>query len=128
VGVGAVTDPINPDHYRRGPVEAIDVIEAAVADAPHMVPAYLQGQVLKYLLRLWLQGQCASRCKEGPLVSRAIDCQTGGMMNLPSLNLLERWAMHLLIRSPRVTLLVVKEFTSSESSAPLIRVIRLRCL
>jgi hypothetical protein len=36
------------------------------------------------------------------------------MMNLPSLNLLERWAMHLLIRSPRVTLLVVKEFTSSE--------------
>jgi hypothetical protein len=42
--VGALTDPINPAHYRRGPVEAIDVIEAAVADAPHMVPAYLQGR------------------------------------------------------------------------------------
>lgn len=51
-----MTDPINPDHYRRGNVEAIDVIEAAVADAPHMVPAYLQGQVLKYLLRMWCKG------------------------------------------------------------------------
>jgi hypothetical protein len=64
--VGALTDPINPAHYRRGPVEAIDVIEAAVADAPHMVPAYLQGQVLKYLLRLWLKGNAVGRCKEMP--------------------------------------------------------------
>ena len=32
------------------------MIEAAVADAPHMVPAYLQGQVLKYLLRMWCKG------------------------------------------------------------------------
>jgi len=51
-----MSDPINPAHYRRGPVEAIDVIEAAIADAPHMVPAYLQGQALKYLLRLWCKG------------------------------------------------------------------------
>jgi len=51
-----MTDAINPAHYRRGPVEAIDVIEAAVADAPHMVPAYLQGQALKYLLRMWCKG------------------------------------------------------------------------
>lgn len=54
--MGALTDPINPAHYRRGPIEAIDVIEAAVADAPHMVPAYLQGQALKYLLRMWCKG------------------------------------------------------------------------
>ena len=48
-----MNDQINPDHYKRGPAEAIDVIEAAIADAPDMVPAYLHGQVLKYLLRLW---------------------------------------------------------------------------
>lgn len=51
-----MSDPINPDHYRRGPVEAIDIIEAAISDAPHMVPAYLQGQALKYLLRMWGKG------------------------------------------------------------------------
>lgn len=56
-----MTDPINPAHYRRGPVEAIDVIEAAVADAPHMVPAYLQGQVL---LRLWLKGNAVQDAKK----------------------------------------------------------------
>jgi len=48
-----MTDPINPDHYKRGPAEAIDVIEAAIADAPDPVCAYLQGQALKYLLRMW---------------------------------------------------------------------------
>lgn len=48
-----MTDLINPPHYRRGPVEAIDVIEAAVADAPDPVSGYLQGQALKYLLRMW---------------------------------------------------------------------------
>ncbi len=32
------------------------MIEAAVSDAPHMVPAYLQGQALKYLLRIWCKG------------------------------------------------------------------------
>ncbi len=52
-----MTDNVNhPPHYTRGAIEAIDVIEGAVADAPHMVPAYLQGQVLKYLLRMWCKG------------------------------------------------------------------------
>jgi hypothetical protein len=59
-----MTDPINPDHYKRGPVEAIDVIEAAMADAPHMVPAYLQGQALKYLLRLWCKGNSLEDAKK----------------------------------------------------------------
>jgi hypothetical protein len=70
--LGEMTDPINPAHYRRGPVEAIDMIEAAVADAPHMVPAYLQGQALKYLLRMWCKGQRFGRCQEMPLVSRPL--------------------------------------------------------
>ena len=48
-----MSDQINPDHYKRGPAEAIDVIEAAVADAPDPVSGYLQGQALKYLLRMW---------------------------------------------------------------------------
>jgi hypothetical protein len=59
-----MTDPINPDHYRRGPVEAIDVIEAAIADAPHMVPAYLHGQALKYLLRLWCKGNALQDARQ----------------------------------------------------------------
>ena len=59
-----MSDPINPDHYKRGPVEAIDVIEAAVADAPHMVPAHLHGLALKYLLRLWCKGSALDDAKK----------------------------------------------------------------
>ena len=47
------SDPINPKHYKHLPVEAIDIIEAAIAKAPSNESAYLQGQVLKYLLRCW---------------------------------------------------------------------------
>ena len=47
------SDPINPKHYKHLPVEAIDIIEAAIANAPSNQSAYLQGQVLKYLLRCW---------------------------------------------------------------------------
>ena len=46
-------DPINPKHYKHLPAEAIDIIEAAIAKAPSNESAYLQGQVLKYLLRCW---------------------------------------------------------------------------
>ena len=48
-----MSDPINPSHYKHLPVEAIDIIEAAIAKAPSNKAAYLQGQVLKYLLRCW---------------------------------------------------------------------------
>ena len=64
MGVAPVTDQINPDHYKRGPVEAIDVIEAAVADAPDPVSGYLQGQCLKYLLRLWLKSSSVDDAKK----------------------------------------------------------------
>jgi hypothetical protein len=46
-------DPINPKHYKHLPAEAIDIIMAAIAKAPSNESAYLQGQVLKYLLRCW---------------------------------------------------------------------------
>lgn len=47
-------DPVNrPAHYTQGRYEAIDVIEDAIDDAPYSKAGFLQGQVLKYLLRLW---------------------------------------------------------------------------
>lgn len=38
-------DPINPNHYKRGGLEAISVIEAFVADSYHL------GNAVKYILR-----------------------------------------------------------------------------
>ena len=50
------SDSVNsPAHYTRGSQEAIDTIEEAIQDAPSTVAAMLQGQVLKYLLRIWLK-------------------------------------------------------------------------
>jgi hypothetical protein len=46
-------DPINPSHYKHLPAEAIDIIEAAIAKAPSNQYAFLQGQVIKYMLRCW---------------------------------------------------------------------------
>tara|TARA_Y200000002_G_scaffold216985_1_gene179023 strand:- start:105 stop:479 length:375 start_codon:yes stop_codon:yes gene_type:complete len=49
-------DRVNsPSHYTGGRVEAIDVIEDAIKDAPDPATGMLQAQVLKYLLRLWLK-------------------------------------------------------------------------
>ena len=50
-------DMVNsPAHYTGGKQEAIETIEEAIEEAPNMKAAYLQGQVLKYLLRIWLKG------------------------------------------------------------------------
>ena len=43
----------NPSHYTSGRVEAIEVIEDAILNAPTNIDGFLQGQVLKYMLRLW---------------------------------------------------------------------------
>ena len=49
-------DRVNhPSHYTRGGQEVIVTIEEAIQDAPDMTLGYLQGQVLKYLLRCWLK-------------------------------------------------------------------------
>lgn len=48
-----MSDKINPEHYKRLPVEAIEIIESAIQNAPTCQDAYLQGQALKYLLRCW---------------------------------------------------------------------------
>jgi len=50
------SDRVNsPSHYTRGSQEAIDTIEEAIQDAPSPTEGMLQGQVLKYLLRVWLK-------------------------------------------------------------------------
>ena len=49
-------DRVNsPSHYTRGKQEAIDIIEEAIQDAPTPGEGLLQGQVLKYMLRVWLK-------------------------------------------------------------------------
>ena len=49
-------DRVNsPSHYTNGSQEAIDIIEDAISDAPSNKQGFLQAQVLKYLLRLWLK-------------------------------------------------------------------------
>ena len=45
----------SPSHYTSGRVEVIEVIEDAIKDAPNVEFGFLQGQVLKYLLRMWLK-------------------------------------------------------------------------
>ncbi len=47
-------DMVNsPSHYTSGRVEAIEVIEDAISEAPTPMSGFLQAQVLKYMLRLW---------------------------------------------------------------------------
>ena len=47
-------DMVNsPAHYTQGRVEAIEVIEDSISSAPSPMLGFLQGQVLKYMLRLW---------------------------------------------------------------------------
>ena len=49
-------DRVNsPSHYTSGKTEVIDVIEDAVKTAPSAIYGMLQGQVLKYMLRVWLK-------------------------------------------------------------------------
>ena len=49
-------DRVNsPSHYTSGKREVIDIIEDAVKDAPSSIYGMLQGQVLKYMLRVWLK-------------------------------------------------------------------------
>ena len=54
-----MSDSINsPDHYTQGRIEAIEIIEDSVEKADDAVSGYLQGQALKYLLRMWHKGNC----------------------------------------------------------------------
>jgi hypothetical protein len=55
-GLFVIDDLVNtPSHYTSGNVEVIDIIEQALREADDAVLGYLQGQALKYLLRMWLK-------------------------------------------------------------------------
>ena len=58
-------DMVNsPAHYTRGSQEVIDIIEQAIGDAPSTAEGYLQGQALKYLLRVWLKDNPKQDCQK----------------------------------------------------------------
>lgn len=46
----------HPPHYTIGKVETINVIEDTIQHAPDAIAGYLQGQVIKYIARLWHKG------------------------------------------------------------------------
>ena len=49
-----MTDPVNsPDHYTKGRMEVIDIIEDAICRAPTPVLGSCQAHVLRYILRMW---------------------------------------------------------------------------
>ena len=54
-----MSDPINPSHYKHLPVEAIDIIEAAIEGAPSPQAAAAQSHLLGYALRANQKGQLA---------------------------------------------------------------------
>ena len=61
-------DPMvnRPSHYTSGKTEVIDVIEDAIKDAPDVKGGFLQGQVLKYLLRMWLKDDPKQDAEKAP--------------------------------------------------------------
>ena len=44
-----MSDPTNPEHYKTGGIEAIDIIEAKLSDEAFR--GYLNGNILKYTMR-----------------------------------------------------------------------------
>ena len=52
------SDPINPDHYRSGGMEAIDVIEAFFPDSFHL------GNAFKYIARAGKKGDAIEDLKK----------------------------------------------------------------
>ena len=64
----------HPSHYTRGSQEAIVTIEEAICDAPSVSAGFLHGQVLKYLLRVWLKDNPAEDLKKARwYLNRLID-------------------------------------------------------
>ena len=68
-------DAVNsPSHYTNGSQEAIVTIEEAIDPAPSVQAGFLQGQVLKYLLRVWLKSNPLEDLKKAQwYLTRLID-------------------------------------------------------
>ena len=58
----AFKDAINPDHYKRGGIEAIDYIEAKLT--PDEFAGYCLGNMLKYLSRLGHKDEAAQEMRK----------------------------------------------------------------
>ncbi len=70
-------DRVNsPSHYTAGKTEVIDIIEDAIKNAPSSTEGMLQGQVLKYMLRVWLKDSPQEDLKKARwYLNRLIDKQ-----------------------------------------------------
>ena len=65
-------DPVNPDHYRRGDIEAIDAIEASMS--PEEFQGYCKGNAFKYLWRYRYKGKPQQDLEKARLyLNRLID-------------------------------------------------------
>ena len=52
-----MTDSVNPPHYKSGrQFEVIDIIEDNICRTDEPVCGFLQGQVLRYICRIWDKG------------------------------------------------------------------------
>ncbi len=58
----AFKDAVNPDHYKRGGIEAIDFIEAKLS--PEEFAGYCRGNMLKYLSRLGHKDEAAQEMRK----------------------------------------------------------------
>ena len=69
------SDRVNsPSHYTSGKQEVIDIIEDAIEPAPSVTAGFLQAQVLKYLLRVWLKNNPLQDLKKAQwYLTRLID-------------------------------------------------------
>ena len=54
----------HPPHYNDGRYETIDIINDSVDAAPSPQLAYAHGNVIKYILRMWLKGNALEDAKK----------------------------------------------------------------
>lgn len=54
----------HPPHYNKGKYETIEIIDEAIDEAPTTQLAYSQGNVIKYVLRMWHKGKALEDAKK----------------------------------------------------------------
>ena len=54
----------HPPHYNKGRYETINVIDDAIDGAPTTQLAYAQGNVIKYILRMWYKNKSLQDAKK----------------------------------------------------------------
>ena len=54
----------HPPHYNKGRYETINVIDDAIDEAPTTQLAYAQGNVIKYILRMWYKNKALQDAKK----------------------------------------------------------------